>query len=232
MEWGERTDVLRLGVSRARNIVRLLQEIRGSEGLADVPTLVDMAATHFRPFQIRSEIVELMNAVAQLRPSAAAEIGTHTGGTLFLLCRLSSPSARIISVDLAGGRFGGGYPARRQLLYRRFAGPGQSLHLLRRSSHDPRTLDRVKRILSGRELDFLFIDGDHSYEGVKQDFEMYSPMVRKGGLVAFHEIAGPGGERARGVPSFWREVRSTGASYQELVANPEQTGWGIGLLWL
>jgi len=41
----------------------------------------------------------------------------------------------------------------------------------------------VKKILAGRQVDFLFIDGDHSYEGVKKDFEMYSSLVRKGGVV-------------------------------------------------
>jgi hypothetical protein len=30
-------------------------------------------------------------------------------------------------------------------------------------------------------VDFLFIDGDHTYEGVKKDFEMYSPLVRREG---------------------------------------------------
>ena len=40
----------------------------------------------------------------------------------------------------------------------------------------------------GEKLDFLFIDGDHSYDGVKADFEMYAPMVRPGGLIAFHDI--------------------------------------------
>ena len=35
----------------------------------------------------------------------------------------------------------------------------------------------------------LFIDGDHSYEGVKKDFEMWSPFVVKGGLIAFHDVA-------------------------------------------
>jgi predicted O-methyltransferase YrrM len=42
-----------------------------------------------------------------------------------------------------------------------------------------------------KRLDFLFIDGDHTYEGVKQDFEMYTPLVRKGGLVAMHDIVPP-----------------------------------------
>jgi predicted O-methyltransferase YrrM len=43
-------------------------------------------------------------------------------------------------------------------------------------------------LLKGSEGDFLFIDGDHTYQGVKQDFQMYSPLVKKGGIVAFHDI--------------------------------------------
>jgi predicted O-methyltransferase YrrM len=42
--------------------------------------------------------------------------------------------------------------------------------------------------LKDNKVDFLFIDADHSYEGVKKDFEMYSPLVRKGGIIAFHDI--------------------------------------------
>jgi hypothetical protein len=36
-------------------------------------------------------------------------------------------------------------------------------------------------------LDVLFIDGDHSYEGVLTDWLLYSPLVRKRGIVAFHD---------------------------------------------
>ena len=34
----------------------------------------------------------------------------------------------------------------------------------------------VKRILGSEKVDFIFIDGDHMYEGVKRDFEMHSPL--------------------------------------------------------
>ncbi|MEO0196406.1 MAG: class I SAM-dependent methyltransferase [candidate division WOR-3 bacterium] len=43
-------------------------------------------------------------------------------------------------------------------------------------------------MLGNSKLDFLFIEGNHSYEGVKMDFEMYFPLVRKGGIIAFHDI--------------------------------------------
>lgn len=38
-------------------------------------------------------------------------------------------------------------------------------------------------------IDLLFIDGDHSYEAVKQDIEDWVPFVRKGGYVIFHDYA-------------------------------------------
>jgi predicted O-methyltransferase YrrM len=64
----------------------------------------------------------------------------------------------------------------------------QKIVAIQGDSHSIDTLNKIKRILNGKKLDFLFIDGDHSYKGVKKDFEMYSPLVRKGGIIAFHDI--------------------------------------------
>lgn len=38
-----------------------------------------------------------------------------------------------------------------------------------------------------KPIDFLFIDGDHSYEGCLQDWHTWSPFVENGGIVAFHD---------------------------------------------
>ena len=38
-----------------------------------------------------------------------------------------------------------------------------------------------------KEFVFVFIDADHSYEGCKADFEAWSPLVRSGGEIAFHD---------------------------------------------
>lgn len=37
------------------------------------------------------------------------------------------------------------------------------------------------------KIDFLFIDGDHSYEGVKADFELYSKLLTDRGIIAIHD---------------------------------------------
>jgi len=184
-----------------------------------------------RPVQVYEEILGLVEIVANLKPRRVLEIGTAGGGTLFIWCRLASDDATIISVDLPGGPFGGGYPMWRAVLYRYFRKPQQKLHLIRGDSHDPRTLEKVEKILGGEELDFLFIDGDHTYEGVKRDFEMYSPLVRSGGIVAFHDIVPGPPENVGGVPVFWSEIKHR-YRYLEIVRDWRQGGYGIGVLFL
>jgi predicted O-methyltransferase YrrM len=41
-------------------------------------------------------------------------------------------------------------------------------------------------------IDLLFIDGNHAYDAVKRDFNDWSPLVKPGGVVAFHDVAAAG----------------------------------------
>jgi cephalosporin hydroxylase len=180
--------------------------------------------------QVRSEVIALGKMLQALAPARSLEIGTNYGGTLLLLCNLSSPSAKIISVDLPLGRFGGGYPRRKIPLFRKFRKPGQQLHLIRADSHRQETKERVLRVLDGDLLDYLFLDGDHTYEGVRRDFEMYAPLVRGGGIIALHDIAVHNRDSECQVDKFWSEVKNQ-FRHQEIVENPKQ-GWaGVGILW-
>jgi cephalosporin hydroxylase len=131
--------------------------------------------------QVRSEILGLGNLLKELAPKRSLEIGTNFGGTLLLLCALSAPKAKIISVDLPSGPFGGGYPKSKMPIFRRFPRSGQKLHLIRADSHAAETKEQVLRLLEGERLDYLFIDADHTYDGVRRDFTMYAPLVRRGG---------------------------------------------------
>lgn len=37
-------------------------------------------------------------------------------------------------------------------------------------------------------IDLLFIDGNHDYEAVLQDYEQWSPLIKTGGVIAFHDV--------------------------------------------
>jgi predicted O-methyltransferase YrrM len=179
------------------------------------------------PIQIKSEILALLDRLAALRPRRVVEIGTAGGGTLFLLTRVAADDARIVSVDIKGGEFGGGYTRRRKLLYRQFARAQQQLSLILGDSHARETRDAVARAAGG-PIDFLLIDGDHRYEGVRADFDMYAPLVGPGGLIAVHDIVPGDAAVVGGVPRFWQEVRDSSA--EEFVESWDQRGYGIGVL--
>lgn len=64
------------------------------------------------------------------------------------------------------------------------------------------------RLIESEPCDFLFIDGDHSYEGVKTDWELWTPLVSTGGIVALHDSrAYPGRDIHESGPArFTRDV--------------------------
>lgn len=183
-----------------------------------------------RPIQVRSEIVGFLNLVQRHRPGVVCEIGTASGGTLFLFSKLAAADARLISIDLPWGKFGLGYLPAQIPLFRSFARDQQRIILLREDSHSPATLDKVMAHLNGEKIDCLFIDGDHSYEGAKKDFLMYSKLVKRGGIIAFHDIVPGPLELAGEVHRLWREIRDQ-YEHQEFVEDWNQGGAGVGVLY-
>jgi predicted O-methyltransferase YrrM len=212
------------------------------DALVEIAYAYDALGVQIRPGQVRREIRGLLRLLEPRRCRRMLEIGTQHGGSLFLLAHVADPEALLVSVDLPHGEFGGGYPRWRAPLYRRFGQAGQRIELIRGDSHADETRARVAGVLGGELLDFLFIDGDHTYDGVKHDFELYRDLVRPGGIVAFHDITpgsvqGDGAREAEAsrllsgeVPRFWAEVR-------ERFPTTELTGselgfYGIGVVYL
>lgn len=184
-----------------------------------------------KPAQVRSEIEALLDLLSKEKPRVLMEIGTMNGGTLFLYARIAAEDAKLLSVDLPWARYGYGYPKYKVPLYRTFVRPSQTLHLLRANSHENPTLEKVKELLDTQTIDFLFLDGDHTYQGIRQDFEMYSPLMTKGGIVGFHDIAPHPPETECDVFRFWNEIKlKYPGRHGEFVADWNQ-GWA-GISWI
>jgi len=181
----------------------------------------------FAPIQIQSEILEALQEVRRLRPKYIVEVGTAGGGTLLLWSRVAHPEATIVTIDLPGAKFGGGSSYLRVPLLRRLPLRGQTLHIIRGDSHHPQTVERTKGYLRGNPADFLFIDADHTESGVRSDYSMYSPLVRKGGMIAFHDIAITLPEY--GVRTLWSELKTR---HQTRDVLGKSTPVGIGLLYV
>ena len=156
------------------------------------------------------EIRPFAEWLATRQPHHVIEIGTLKGGTAALWHELCTGT--VVSVDLPSGRFGGadhGYNEeavlkRNQTLQNKF----HRLHCLSANSHSKETPELVHYLLKEEQADFLFIDGDHTYEGVKADFEMYAPLVRPGGIIALHDVLDTPVHRSAGcyVNKFWNEL--------------------------
>jgi len=61
------------------------------------------------------------------------------------------------------------------------------------------------------------------------DFEMYSPLVREGGMRALHDIAPHTANEAVGVPKFWNELRNEYDTV-EIIAKADQGCAGIDVI--
>ena len=101
------------------------------------------------------------------------------------------------------------------------------------NSHLKETLKKVKKELDKNKIDVLFIDGDHLYESVKKDFNAYLPLVKKGGIIGFHDIINPSTWRVKGkvvgTSKFWKEIKD---KYKSTRFVYEKHKWGIGVLFI
>ncbi len=209
-------------------LARLKKDVAGRAPADCVELVFDRFGGLLQPYQNRQEIGRAIQRASALKPAKVLEIGTARGGTLFLLSRAAAPDATLVSIDLPGGMYGGGYPAWKGRFFRWMIEPRQTLHLLRMNSHDPKTVDEARRRLGGA-VDLLFIDADHSYAGVKQDFFLYRELVREGGLIFFHDILENRFDPDISVAPFWNELRET-CQTEEIVEDRQQGVFGIGIV--
>jgi predicted O-methyltransferase YrrM len=201
----------------------------GSDPRAWVEFAMQAGSGFLRPMQNEHEITQLIEKLLTNRPKTVLEIGTARGGTLFLFCRSAAPGAQIVSLDLPYGRNGGGFPGWKVPIYRQFAEPGQTLTLIRADSHKTQSREQVERAVAGSKFDLIMIDADHSYEGAKRDFELYSPLVSERGIVVLHDILPNRFDPEINVHLLWQEIS---ANYQceEIVADYRQGNLGIGVI--
>jgi cephalosporin hydroxylase len=179
------------------------------------------------------EFVPLIALVRRLRPRTVVEIGTAAGGSFYAWCAVADSTARVISIDLPGGSFGGGYAEADIPRLRSYGRAGQRLSFIRADSHLESTRERVSAALDGEPINFLMIDGDHTYDGVRRDFELYAPLLAPKGTVAFHDIVPhPSYDRCE-VHLFWNELKAEyrHVEFVDPVPDPTEGQWGgIGVL--
>jgi hypothetical protein len=129
--------------------------------------------------------------VAQLLPpdGIVVEIGSWKGKSTYCITR--GLRGRIYAID----PFDASGEGNSATIYNAARGAAPLLEQFKHNMSSAAALDKVT-ILQGYSqqfvdavpnMHFLFIDGDHSIEGCRFDFEHYGPKVLPGGYIAFHD---------------------------------------------
>lgn len=123
----------------------------------------------------------------------ALEIGTYMGVSANLIAKKLHESGFLHCVDPFIDR-------------KNAQNPGLSIAKrdMRRNNISPKikfligfSTDEVIQARIPNDLDFVFVDGDHSYEGLKNDWDIVCRKVKVGGIVCLHDTVIPSGETWR-----------------------------------
>ena len=119
--------------TRSQSTCKFLVEITWHRGTYSPESAVELvfSCESVIPAQQSSELLELAKVVQAQRPKTMLEIGSRSGGSLFVFCQMADPQATVVSIDLPAGGFGGGYAAWRVPVMHRLKQDRQKSLLLR-----------------------------------------------------------------------------------------------------
>lgn len=142
--------------------------------------------------------------VEQLRPQRIVELGTHNGASFLGFCQAveeQQVSSRVFAVDTWEGDEHAGfygdevYRELRDYQQRHYAGISEMMRM---------RFDQALEYFAEGSIDLLHIDGLHTYEAVKEDFESWRSKLSSRAVVLFHDSCVR--ERGFGVWQYWSEI--------------------------
>ena len=170
-----------------------------------------------------NELAQLAERVDAMRPKVVVEIGSCEFGWCYLLAPYFAKGATVVGIDPLTKAII--RPEKVDEVRGKIKAEGYDIRFLEGRSDDDEIMKRLRWILGERSIDLLHIDGAHDYEAVLADWRDYSGLVRKGGLVAFHDV----NSRAAGekVYRVWDEIVESGRFKTEVFGDLKRVGIGL-----
>jgi hypothetical protein len=157
-----------------------------------------------------------------LAPKLFVELGSYSGTSYFSFCqtvRATGISTQCFAVDTwAGDEHTGGYD---EAVFKSFSAHNDANYASFSKALRMRFEDAVEQFADGT-IDLLHIDGLHTYQAVKNDFETWCSKLSDVGVVLFHDTAVE--REGFGVGQYWSEVSAHYPSFEFSHSN------GLGVL--
>ena len=175
-------------------------------------TSMFMQPLHLPPSAWTGHIPFAAWLVEELKPRLFVELGTHNGASYLAFCQAvkeNGLATKCYAVDTwqgdeQAGRYGDEvFEALQDIHASHYAGFSQLLRM---------TFDEAIAYFADGSVDLLHIDGLHTYEAVRHDFETWLPKLSDHGVVLFHDTMVR--ERNFGVWKFCAEVRDKYPSFE------------------
>jgi precorrin-6B methylase 2 len=149
--------------------------------------------------QSTNELIFSLGIAKLLQPRVIVEIGSAEGCHIYLLSALLKYKHKIISIDpWESKRYRQIYFDYNEIINQlRRVYPNityENIRLISSKAREP-----LQYMLNGSQIDYLFLDGSHSYEDVLLDWKTYSDLVR--GITCVHDVVG-----YKGAARAWKEI--------------------------
>lgn len=155
------------------------------------------------------EMYQLLRYVSEINPKTIVEIGCDGGGSLETWQK-AFPKANVIGIEIN---------ERDEL---------KEFNVIYADSQSDVTVAKLKDMLDV-PIDFLFLDGDHHYNFVKKEYQLYAPLVREGGIIGFHDTNNRGLDGVE-VDQFMAELDQT-QSHKTIDFRKDNKAPGTRIIW-
>jgi predicted O-methyltransferase YrrM len=159
--------------------------------------------------------------IANLQPALTVELGTHYGVSLFAMAQSLKDhgmTCRLVGIDTWEGDEHAGFYNNE--VFESFEDIRSNVYASVNSEALRMRFEEAVDLFEDGSIDLLHIDGLHTYQSTKQDFETWLPKISDRGIILFHDVSEATGY---GTSLFWSEIRGTAPN----VTFPHSFGLGV-----
>jgi len=145
--------------------------------------LIGISKWNIPTYTTNQELLKLYELAKSLpKKSLAVEIGSYIGASSLLIAKGLHNESKLICIDTWQN------DAMTEGNWDSFSEFIKNVNTVKKKIETIRNTSVLAGTNFNEKIDFLFIDGDHSYDAVKKDVDIWFPKLKSGGIIVMHDI--------------------------------------------